>query len=260
MQQTDLRGLTVLNTRPRDQAESLNRQIILAGGQTINFPCIEIESNGTAWLNRLTELQTADQAIFISANAAQHCFSILAKQNIDWPDHIRVTAIGKSTAITLKQHKIRVDAIPETADSEHLLSLASFQQIEGQTVLLFKGEGGLDIISKGLKQRGANLIELDVYRRSMPTVSQKQVDDWWQDGHVDIILITSQQAIKNLFTMTGSRDVSRLQRIPCLCISARIAELASHLGMKTVIVSQVEKILDTLHQFKKGTDHDHQEQ
>lgn len=255
MSACDLRGLCILNTRPRAQADALNRLVLAAQGKVINFPVLDIQACDKAWIDRLPNLADIDQAIFISSNAVTHSFDEFSRQAVHWPESIYVTAIGKSTAQALQQRLVRVNAVPIQSDSEHLLKLPSFQQIENQIIVLFKGEGGRPLIASTLRERGARLFESSVYRRRMPPTDPKGLNAWWQDDAVDIILITCQDALHNLFAMTSHRGISRLQSIPCLVISARLADSATRLGMKTVLVSQVDTLLETLHQFNKGLHH-----
>jgi len=248
----NLSGLRVLNTRPRAQADELSRQIIAAQGQVIAFPTLDIQASDEAWINQLPDLNQVDQAVFVSSNAVTYAADRLASH---WPERILVSAIGPGTARSLRQHAFRVDAMPVEADSEHLLLLPSLQQIKQQQILLFKGEGGRPLIADTLRQRGANLTELSVYRRSQPLITPDLANTWWQDKAVDIILVTSQEALHNLFAMVGHQNISHVQRIPCLVVSPRLAEAAQGSGMKTVVVSRIDQILETLHQFNKGLDH-----
>ncbi|MGQ3892518.1 uroporphyrinogen-III synthase [Legionella sp. CNM-4043-24] len=251
----NLNGLCVLNTRPDHQADALSQQIIQAQGRVIHFPTLQIEALDDRWLSTLPNLAEVDQAVFISSNAVNHSLACLKQQKIQWPATIKVIAIGQGTALSLQQHGIQVDALPTQADSEHLLMLPSLQNIGQQRILLFKGEGGRPLIADTLRERGAQVLEVCVYRRRLPEALSKQKPGWWQDDSVDIILITSQDALCNLFTMVGHCHVSHLQDIPCLVISNRLADAAKKMGMKTIVVSKMEHIVETLHQFNKGRDH-----
>jgi uroporphyrinogen-III synthase len=250
-----LQGLRILNTRPRGQAEELNQRILASHGQVLHFPVLDIQPPNQPWVDSLPDLNTINQALFISTNAVQYCFDSLEQHKIVWPQSIFVTAIGKTTAQALRQHHIIVGATPLISDSEHVLKLPSLQQIHSQIILVIKGEDGRSLIIDTLKNRGAQVIALNVYQRGMPIADKKQLDTWWRDDPRNIILLTSQQAIHNLFQMIDPGDVTQLQRTPCLVISERLAMAARELGMKTVIVCQVDNILEALHQYKQGLTH-----
>lgn len=136
-----LNGLRILNTRPREQAQVLNKKIIESGGIPIDCPTMEIMPSENNWINNLPDLTSVNQAIFVSANAVRYFMMELASKNINWPNSIRVAAIGKGTSRVLNEFNIQVSDVPELPDSEHLLTLNSLQQIRNQTILLVKGEG-----------------------------------------------------------------------------------------------------------------------
>ena len=226
-----LNGLRVLNTRPQNQARALSKSITDAGGISIECPTLEIKTTSKAWIRTLP-LSEVNQAIFVSANAVHYCFTQLKSNNIQWPTQIKVIAIGQGTAKALHELNIEVNDIPEAPDSENLLNLDTLQQIKNQTVLLFKGEGGRELIERGLLQRGAKTIILNVYKRVLPQIRHQFINSLWRDDLVDIILLTSEQSIHNLFKIFSKDAHDWLQEKPCLVISERLGKSASLLGMK----------------------------
>lgn len=250
-----LKGLRILNTRPEKQAQELSQKIMAAGGIAIACPTIEIKATPDTWVTLLPNLNHVNHAIFISANAVYHCFTQLKLQNISWPTHIKTIAIGRGSEQALKELNIQVNAIPEVPDSEHLLSLDILQQIKNQTVLLFKGEGGRVLIEQGLLLREAHVITLEVYKRVMPIIRRQFIDSIWQDNLVDIILLTSEQSIHNLFKMFHQEAHDWLQEKPCLVISERLAKSAALFGMKKIIISHPDGMMNTLLDYYQGFIH-----
>ncbi len=107
-----LQGLRVLNTRPLPQGERLNQAINTAGGIAIACPALSIAPTDSTWLSSLPDLQQVSQAIFISANAVDHCFTPLAQQQRAWPSTIQVIPIGHATAEALAKHGIKLTSFP----------------------------------------------------------------------------------------------------------------------------------------------------
>ena len=247
----NLKGLRILNTRPSEQGRALHEAICAAGGESIDLPALAILPTTDDWLKNVPNLDSIDHAIFISTNAVTYFYSKLAQQGLTWPTTIQTTAIGKASAAALATWNIRIDHVPSTADSEHLLQLGALQEVKNQTILLIKGEGGRMNITKTLLERGAHLISLAVYRTILPNTLQKQVYSLWHDNQVDIILFTSQQAMQNIFTIFGKAAHSWLCSKPCMVISERLAEAAFILGMRTIIVSRYDKIMDALAHYNK---------
>jgi uroporphyrinogen-III synthase len=251
----NLNGLRVLNTRPRDEAQDLNDRILAVNGIALSCPAFDIAPTHPQWISNLPDLNDVSHAIFISANAVKYSITFLNQEKITWPNAIEVIAIGKSTAQVLAQNAIHVNHMPKIADSEHLVQLKTLQVLQDKTILLFKGEGGRPLISDCLQERGAKLIELAVYQRLLPDFNQKQLNVWWQNDEVDIILFTSFEAMQNIFTLFGEPATTWLKHKPCIVISQRLAQAASQLGMQKIILSSFDTLIDTMYQFTKGLSH-----
>lgn len=254
-----LHNLRVLNTRPLGQEKELSRAIIDAGGIAIECPALKIEATNQQWLSSLPDLVKAEYAIFISANAVEHCFTALEQQKIGWPETVKVIAVGQGTASALRKYGISVYLIPSHANSEHLLALAELQTVCKKNILLFKGEGGRPLIRETLKSRGAKIYSVNVYKRVKPELNQQHLYSLWHNDAVDIILFTSQQAMHNIFALFGEGAHAWLCNKPCLVISDRLAKSASLLGIRTILVSSPETILSTLHQYNQGLIHGQQQ-
>lgn len=246
-----LHGLRVLNTRPLKQGEALTKAIQSAGGVSIALPALKIEATAIDWLTHMPSVATIHQAIFISANAVDYFFDALNSAKIVWPEKVVVTAIGSATGAALVRHGITVHHLPIIADSEHLLTLDSLQMIKDQTIILVKGCGGRPLIAENLIERGAHLTFLMVYRSGYPEEKPEYINSVWQDDAVDIILITSQQAMHHLFTLFADDGREWLINKPWLVISGRLAKMASLLGIKTIITSDYDDVLDTLISYNK---------
>lgn len=247
-----LNGLRVLNTRPEHQAQLLTQSILQAGGKVVLCPTLQVIKTNKNWIHTLPDLNEVHQAIFISANAVHFCFSELLNHKICWPASIQVIAIGKASAHALKHYKIQVDELPENPNSEHVLHLNSLQQIKGQSVLLFKGTGGRQLIEEELNHRGAHLIALSVYQRIMPQMDQQFIHSIWHKDLVDIILITSEQSLHNLFKMFGQKAHSWLLKKPYVVFSERLAHAARLYGIKVILISHPDKIMQTLFDYAQG--------
>ena len=243
-----LNGLCVLNTRPAGQAQSLSKSIKESGGEVFELPTLEIQALDN-WVYNLPDLTKIDQAIFISANAVEHCFKQLEAHQIDWPLTIKTIAIGKSSATALEKFNQPVSFIPEVADSEHLLELKTLLHLDKQKILLFKGQGGRPLIEESLLLRGANLITIDVYQRIMPKINPQFIKSIWHNDLVDIILLTSEQSMHNLFKLFEEESHNWLYSKACLVISERLAQIARSLKIKNIILSSPEGIMNTLFDY-----------
>jgi|ERR671923_3058245 uroporphyrinogen-III synthase len=236
-----LEGLGVLVTRPAHQAEDLCRLIEAEGGRPIRYPVIEIQpphdlSRITPIFDRLQEFQIA---IFISTNAVHHGVQLLRDRGLSL-NPLAVVAVGHSTAASLKELGVADPIVPSEASSEGILALKLFQpeHITGRRVLIFRGEGGRELLAERLRERGAEVEYAEVYRRVKPTIDEDILRAYWGDHgeEIQIVLITSAEGLNNLLQMMGEahRD-KELLATPLLVMSERIAVLAQGLGFEAVV-------------------------
>ncbi len=239
-----LKGLRILNTRPKDQASDLSRAIQYAGGFAIELPTLAIEPTNQSWMNQLPALATVHQAIFISPNAVRYFMAAITQAHINWPHSILITAIGHGTTRTLQSHHLLVNHIPDIADSEHLLTMDHLQSVANQSILLIKGTGGRDLIERTLQTRGAHLEILNVYQRALPDKITEYALSLWRDDAVDIILFTSEQAMQNLFALFGQQASDWIRSKPCIVISQRLATAARQLGIQKVTIYRLKDMIE----------------
>jgi uroporphyrinogen-III synthase len=123
-------------------------------------------------------------------------------------------------------------------------------KIKQKIILLFKGEGGRTLIEESLITKQAKLIILAVYQRILPAINYQFTNSLWRDDAVDIILLTSEQSIHNLFKLFSQESHDWLQNKPCIVISERLAQIASKLGVKKIKISHPNRIIRTLLDYK----------
>ncbi|UCE89292.1 MAG: uroporphyrinogen-III synthase [Pseudomonadota bacterium] len=224
-----LAGLNILVTRPAHQAEHLCQLIEQAGGGALRFPVIEIlPARDTARLETLIDaLDGFEIAIFISANAVEHGLALLnARRKL--PASLRLAAIGRSTAAALRDSLDREpDICPaERFDSEALLALDEMQEVRGKHIVIFRGEGGREVLAETLRARGATVEYADVYRRACPTADAGVL----QGEAIDLITITSGEGLCNLLDMAGATGSAWLREHQLVVLNARLAGIAHELG------------------------------
>lgn len=246
--------MKVLNPRPKDQAAELSQLIQAAGGVAVEFPSLEIQALSNDWYPRLPALSTIDKAIFVSVNAVKYFFSELQIHQCLWPSSIQTFAIGKATAAALKQFQVKDIHIPIHADSETLLALSDLQNVLQQTVLVVAGKKTRPLLTTTLRDRGANVDLVAVYKRALPKKNRQLAQTLWQDDAVDIILGLSQEAMTNLFALFGPNAKSWLQSKPWVVISPRLVDMAHHHHIRTVILSSYSNIINTLVRYGMSMD------
>jgi uroporphyrinogen-III synthase len=232
----ELHGLRVLVTRPADQAEPLCRLISEAGGEALCLPTLEIQDPDPRNVARLNDvidnLEIYDLAVFISVNAVSRGMEFIRGRR-PWPARVKVATVGASSAQALAGFGLAVDLVPSHQfNSEALLALEELRDMRGKRVVIFRGNGGRDLLRDVLIQRGAVVDYVEVYRRECPEIEPGAIAHFWQPGAVDLITITSNESLQNLYNMAGVQARPLLRNMQLVVISRRQAVLAEELGFR----------------------------
>lgn len=231
-----LKGLHVAVTRPVDQAVSICEAIVHHSGDAILFPLLAIEPvDDCRELDRvIADLERVDWAIFISTNAVDNSLPKILKKFGNVPENLKFAAIGSQTAKELSIYGVHQVLTPHTRfDSETLLALAEMHDVDNKNIVIFRGVGGRDILADTLKARGANVTFAESYRRVNPQKNTQYLNQEWQQGRLNAVIVTSSEAMRNLLEMAGE---SEWLRHVTLCVNhARIAELPLQFGFKVLI-------------------------
>lgn len=253
-----LAGLRVLVTRPRDQAENLAQLIEARGGQAIRFPVIEIaEPRDPRALNTILErLKDFDMAIFISPNAVNRALPLIRAHG-GLPPSLHIACVGRGSARELARHGIENTIAPrDRFDSEALLELPALQAVKGKRIVIFRGEGGRELLGDTLKARGAQVEYAECYRRQRPDADTTPLRQRWERGEIDIVSVTSADGLRNLLDMVGPAGRERLLRTPIVVVSERMAQVCRELGFKTearvAATAGDEAIVDAIQAWRDG--------
>jgi uroporphyrinogen-III synthase len=239
-----LKGAHILVTRPIHQAEHLSSMIEQQGGVAIRFPTLQIvgldsqSDELSAATNTLPQLSNFRWLIFTSANAVN--FALKANGGkIAQLKTTRIAAIGKATARELESAGLEVGLIPDNGyDSESLLAMPQMQQVNGQALLIVRGQGGREELANVLRSRGANVDYWEVYKRCMPDFNSSEVLGLIERCKLDAIIITSCEALQNLLAILGENYKKTLTMIPLVVISDRIKQLAVEMGFTRITVTE----------------------
>jgi len=235
-----LQNILVLVTRPAHQAQALCDKITALSGSILRLPVIEIADphNIAPALELIERLDTFDIAVFISANAVERTHALITAHGI-WPQNVKIAAVGKHTAATLQHLGMPVDIRPhQQFNSEALLAVNEMQHIKNKHIIIFRGEGGRELLAQTLAQRGAHVVYAEVYRRVKPAIEINTVQQAGMAGKIHIITVTSNESLQNLYDMLGEQNRRWLLDTPLLVIAQRTAELAQKLGFKTTITAK----------------------
>ena len=234
-----LAGRRVVLTRPAGQAAQLAALIRAAGGEPLLFPALAIlEAVPTQPLVALIDrLDAFDLAVFVSANAVDKGLAMVRSRR-NWPTGLRVATLGRGSERALQRHGFEAIIVPAQGfDSEALLDLPELKEVAGKRVLIFRGEGGRELLAATLAARGAAVEYAECYRRGRPEADAAPLIALWERRELDAITVTSSEALANLGEMLGEPGRQCLQATPLFVPHQRIAAAARGLGIETVVLT-----------------------
>lgn len=172
--------------------------------------------------------------MFVSPNAARHAIEAMAPAVI--PSGLRIFAPGPGTADVLRDLGVARVTVPEERfDSEGLLALPELADVRGRRIVIFRGEGGRELLADVLRERGALVEAIPCYRRVKPKQSPQPLIDLQQNGHLDGIVLTSSEGVRNLAELLGGHAAQIFEGAVVFTSHPRIAAAARAAGSRKVV-------------------------
>ncbi len=225
-----LAGIGVVVTRPARQAAGFAAKLAALGGRAVIFPTIAIlPPDDRMALDRVhAELPTFDFAFFVSANAVEYG----APDRAHWPARLIAFAPGPGTADALAAVGIDNVRIPATTmDSEGLLALPELADIAGRHAVIFRGEGGRELLGDTLKARGASVSYVSCYRRAAPAGGAEGLLAAIREGRAHVLTLTSSEGVDNLWALLDPDGRTLIASLPAFVPHPRITAHARTLGL-----------------------------
>lgn len=237
---TDLSNTTVLVTRPGSKGQALCATIAARGGRAIYFPTIAFAPppDPQAFQQAIGQLGEQDWLIFISPQAVSASLPALRQRWSRLPDKVRCAAIGEGTATALRNAGFTAIFPAQAYNSESLLALAEFQHIEDSRIAVIRGLGGREEVDRILAERGATVLSVIAYQRSVPVVDSEAISHMLKQNEIAVAVCTSFDSVKNLKILLGEPNWQFLQSLPLLVLSERIKMLAQDLGFQRIWVTK----------------------
>ena len=158
------------------------------------------------------------------------------KKDLSFPLSLKVCAIGPATAKELKEKKVRVDYIPEEYVAEAILKGFAEMSVHGKRILLARAKVARDVLPKGLRQMGAKVDVVEVYRTVKPRGGARRLRQLFSEGRIDVITFTSSSTVNHFADLLKKDAVgSFLKDTVVACIGPITARTAKGLGLEVRI-------------------------
>ena len=225
----------VLLTRPAEESAALAALLSDAGVFSSSLPLLDIEP---------LPITPEQQAVF--HDLGRYCAVVvvskpaarLAVQQLEqaWPQ-LSWFSVGAATAQVLADHGLTVHYPPSGDDSEALLQLPALREAIARPsarVLILRGEGGRELLAERLREQGASVDYLELYRRFLPAYDAGVLMQRIQLERLNGLVVSSGQGFLNLQALAGA-DWPQVAQLPLFVPSARVQEMARAAGAKKVV-------------------------
>ncbi len=189
-------GQSIGITRPRHQCDEIAKKITELSGQPVVMPLIEInavDEAGCSLLDdTLEQISDYDWLIFTSVNGVAAFMDRLWETGKDarCVGHLKIAAIGSSTALALARHSLRADVVPDSFRAESLAA-ELVPLVNGKNVLWARANRGRDVLPQTLTEAGATVTECVVYRNDDVTEFDTEVVELLRSGSLNWVGLSS---------------------------------------------------------------------
>jgi uroporphyrinogen-III synthase len=233
-----VKGWRLLLTRPTDESAALAAVLAQAGIFSSSLPLLEIEALPVSGAQRamILDLDRYCAVVVVSKPAARLGVDLLAQY---WPQppHQRWFSVGAATAQILSDYGLDVSNPQAGDDSEALLELPQLREAilrPDARVLILRGEGGRELLAERLREQGASVDYLELYRRCLPQYAAAALAQRVAAQHLNGLVVSSGQGFMHLHQLAGTAW-PELARLPSFVPSPRVAEMARAAGAQKVV-------------------------
>lgn len=225
----------VLLTRPAEESAAVAVLLAEAGIFSSSLPLLDTEALPVTPEQQavFAELGRYNAVIVVSKPAAR-----LAVQQLQqpWPA-LTWFSVGAATAQVLADHGLNVH-YPQTGDdSEALLQLPALREAvarPGARVLILRGEGGRELLAERLREQGASVDYLELYRRFLPAYPAGALMQRIQLERLNGLVVSSGQGFLHLQALAGP-DWPKVAQLPLFVPSPRVSDMARAAGAEKVV-------------------------
>ena len=231
-------GWRLLLTRPADDCAALAATLVAEGIFSSCLPLLEIAPLPVSDKMRraMAQLPGCSAVIVVSKPAARIAVDLLAAYGPQSPT-MPWFSVGAATAQILQDGGLDASFPLEGDDSEALLQLPRLREAvaqPGAQVLILRGEGGRELLAERLRELGASVEYLELYRRDLPAYAPRTLPRQIEAERLNGLVVSSGQGFEHLRQMAGDAWPA-IAQLPLFVPSPRVAELARAAGAQTVV-------------------------
>jgi uroporphyrinogen III methyltransferase/synthase len=234
-----LAGKRILITRAIEQAEEFSALLGNYGAQVIPYPTIEI-APPEDWQpldKSIEKINSYDWVIFTSVNGVKFFIQRLKDKRVTVAvlAKKKICAIGPRTQKELEKMGLTVHFRPSEYRAEGIAEGLKVQGIQGKKILLPRAREARRVLPEALREAGALVDEVEVYRTVKPAKGKKSLAAILKRG-IDMVVFTSSSTVRNFMELLS--DKTALNGVKVAVIGPITAETAKNYGLEPHIAPQ----------------------
>jgi len=222
-----LNGRTVVLTRAQEQMGEAHNLFKAKGAKIFDMPALVIgpPDNWDPLDNALEELDDFHWIVFSSSNgvrAVEERLQKLGQTLANKRNHLKIAAVGKKTAVSLKNLGIVPDFVPPRFVADSLVENFPVSGLGLKMLVPRVQSGGRTLLTEAFGEAGVKVVEVAAYESSCPDAIPRETIKAFTDREVDAMIFTSAKTAAHtaqlLFKSFGSEWKSNLDAINLISI------------------------------------------
>ena len=235
--------IALISTRPLKTNVQLSEELKNSEIKLLSFPLTEIHplNNYQIFDGVIENIKTYQHIIFISTNAVHFFLERVKKLSLQIPKNLIFSSIGPTTKLLLQKKLSVVVHYPiKTFDSEHLLKEKIYNNVEGQKILIIRGEGGRETLKNALEEKGGIVNYGECYVRKYVDIDLIQLKNDLVNYHHQFILFSSTNSAKHFIDQLHNIETGWLQNIKIIVNHKKIEGLLSKIFKNIFVCNNID--------------------
>ena len=230
-----LAGRRIAVTRAASQAYELAEPLRQLGAQVDVASLIRVQPAPFEGELRaaLADLNSFDWLVFTSVNGVELFLEALRRQGGAEAAlaRLRIACVGPATAAAAARHGLHADALPDEFIGDALpAALAAQGSLQGKRVFLARAGGARSALPEGLRERGARVSDVEVYRSVADEAGATALRALIEADLIDVVTFTSSSTVRYFCSLVGS-----VGRALVASIGPATSDTARQLGLTVAI-------------------------
>ncbi len=242
----------VVVTRAESADGPLSRELKNLGLQVLLWPALRVDrADPAALVAALGSIGAFGWIVF----ASRHAVAAVLEHLPVAPAGVAVAAVGKATAQVLRQRGWPVDLTPDEANAAALVAAFAARApgtLAGTRVLYPASSRALPTLAAGLRQLGAEVLQVQAYRTDGAALDVADCRAWIARAGIGAVTFASPSAVEELAHALGDADFARLlSGAAAVAIGRTTARALSARGHEPIIASAatLEGLAATTHRL-----------